>query len=218
MADGGTRLTRPRGGSISARISAGVRDRNSPGLSPRELRGPMRHAPQLRHRVPHRLQQPPHLVVLALVQRELQPGVVLGLQHAHAVDRQPIALDAHAPAQPLQRLRVRHAVHLGVVDARHLVARVRDALGEGAVVGQEQQALGGHVEAAHRERGRPPSAPAPSPWAAAPGSCRVLTYALRLVEQEVHGRGGRLHAHAVHADVVAGDVGLGAQLASPSGR
>ena len=108
--------------------------------------------------------------------------------------------------------RVGHAVHLGVVDARHLVARVRHALGEGAVVRQQDQALGGHVEPADREQarhrrhqvhhGRPPL-----------GVAARADDAARLVEHQVDGRLRRLDADAVDADVVLLEVGLGAELA-----
>src|SRR5207245_10320384 len=38
--------------------------------------------------MPHRLQQPPHLVVLTLVELQLQPGVVVGLEDTDVVDGQ----------------------------------------------------------------------------------------------------------------------------------
>jgi hypothetical protein len=157
-----------------------------------------------------RLQQAPHLVVLALVEGQLQPRVLLGLQDADAVDGEHLALDADAAAQALERLRVRDAVDLGLVDARHLVAGMGDALRELAVVGEEDQAFGGHVQAPHRKQAghgrnevhhRRPLLRV-EPRGHVP---------LGLVEQEVHGGGGRLHAHAVHADVVAGGVGLAAE-------
>ena len=101
------------------------------------------------------LQQPLDLVMLALVQRQLDPGVVVGFDHARAVDRHAVALHAARRAlQPRERLRVGHAMHLGLVDARHLVARVRHALGEGAVVREQDQALGRDVEPPDREQPR----------------------------------------------------------------
>ena len=59
---------------------------------------------QLRDRVPHRLHEPPHLVVLALVQGQLDPGVVVRLQQPHAVGGQPLAVHAHAGGEAGQRV------------------------------------------------------------------------------------------------------------------
>ena len=185
----------------SPSISSGESARNSPGLEAARGDGPDRHAPQLRHRVPDRLEQPLHLVLLALVERHLHPGVVVGVDHARAVDRHEVAVDLDALLQALERLRVGDAVHLGVVDARHLVARVRHALGEGAVVGQQDQALGRDVEPAHREQprhgrhqvhhGLPPL-----------GVVARGDDAARLVQHQVDVPLRRLDANAVDADVV----------------
>ena len=114
--------------------------------------------------------------------------------------------------QPLERLRVGHPVHLGVVDARHLVARVRDALREGAVVGQQDEALGGHVEPADREepgdRGHEVHDRRPALGVLARGDD-----AAGLVEDQVDGRLRRLDPDAVHAHVVRVEVGLRPELA-----
>ena len=203
---------RPPSPFRSPAISAGVSERNSPGSRPFVVTGPERHAAQLRDRVPDRLEQPLHLVLLALVQGHLHPGVVLRLDDPRAVDGHEVAFHPDAALEPLEGLGVRHPVHLGVVDARHLVARVRDALREGPVVGQEDEALGGHVEPSHREE---------------PGHLRheghdrgpalgVLARgddAAGLVEDQVDERLGGLDPDPVHPHVVALEVRLRAQLA-----
>ena len=125
-----------------------------PRLEPARRHRPEGDAPELGDRVAHGLQHALHLVVLALVQRHLDPRVVVGLEHPHAVDGHQLALHRHAAPQPLERALVRDAVHLRLVDARHLVARVRHALGEDAVVREQDQALGGDVEPAHGEQPR----------------------------------------------------------------
>ena len=159
----------------------------------------------------HRLEQALHLVVLALVQGDLQPRVVVLLDHPHVVHRHPGALDAHARAQPGQGLRVGNAVHLGVVHPGHLVARVRDALREGAVVGHEDDALRGDVEPTHREQARHRGHEVHDGLA----PFRIVAGgddALGLVEEKVDGGLGGGHPHAVHPDVVLAEIGLGAQL------
>ena len=170
------------------------------------------HPPQLRDRVPHRLEQPLHLVLLALVERHLDPGVVVGLDDAGAVHGHEVAFHPDPALQPLERLRLGHPVDLGVVDAGHLVARVGDALREGSVVGQQDQALGRHVEPPDREEPgevgdevhhrRPPRGVLPRGDDAA-----------GLVEDEVHVGLRCLHPDAVHAHVVRGEVGLRPELA-----
>ena len=169
-------------------------------------------APQLRHRMADRLHQAADLVVLPLVQGQLQPGVVLGLEQADAVRGQPLPFHAHARGQPRQRLLAGDVAHLGLVHPRHLVARVGDALGEVAVVGEDDEALGADVEAADREQ------PGHRGHQAHHGgtALRIVArrdHAPRLVEEEVDRLRGGSDAHAVHADVVGGDVRLRSQLA-----
>ena len=60
------------------------------------------------------------------------------------------AVDRHAASQAIEIVGVGHAQHLGLVHARDTVARMRQARGEVAVVGQDQQPFGIEVEPADR--------------------------------------------------------------------
>ena len=60
------------------------------GLEPARRHRPDRDPAQLRDRVSDRLEQALDLVLLALVQRQLHPGVVVGVDHARAVDRHEV--------------------------------------------------------------------------------------------------------------------------------
>ena len=173
---------------------------------------PERDPPQLRDRVAHGLEEPPHLVLPALVQRDLDPRVVVGLEHAHAVDRHQVLVHAHAPAQALESVLAGHARHLRVVDAGHLVARVRHALREAAVVREQDEALGRHVETPDREEAGDRGDEAHHRWPVL-GVASRGDDAARLVQDEVDERPRRLHSDAVDADVVRLDVGLRPQLA-----
>ena len=166
---------------------------------------------ELRDGVPHRLEHPLDLVVLAFVQRDLQPGVLSGLEHSDPVHRQAVALDVHSPPQAGQSVGVGDAVDLGVVDPRHFVTRMGDAFRERAVVGQEEEALGGDVQ--------PPHGKEPGDFRdevhhrlAALGIVAGRDRPLRLVEQEIDGCVGSPHPHAVEANVVTHGVSLGAEL------
>ena len=104
------------------------------------------------HRVADGLAHPPHLAVAALVDRDPQhAGARLGdlRRRRHAV----VELDA--VAQPADRPGAdRTAADGGQVLLVDAVAGVGDAVGQLAVVGQQQQALGVGVEPADREHPR----------------------------------------------------------------
>jgi hypothetical protein len=168
--------------------------------------------PELRDRVAHRAEQSFDLVVLPLVQRHLDPGMSVDRDQTDLVDHQELTLHPDAPPETSERLGAGDASDLRVVHARDLEAGVGHALGERAVVGEEDEALGGEIQPAHREepghtrhqvhdrgtaRRIPPGGDDPA-W---------------LVECDVDGLAGRLHPHAVNAHVVASGIGLRAELA-----
>ena len=91
--------------------------------------------------------------------------------------------------------------------------RSRDALGEFAVVGEQQQAFAVIIEPAHRIDARLDAAQqVASPSARPSGSVTVVTKFLGLLQREVDGLLGRADASAVHFDVIALEVGLGSQF------
>src|SRR5690242_12220765 len=88
---------------------------------------------------------PLDLALAALAQRELQDA---GPQLAHAGRRGHAVVELYAFAQLLQRaLRDGAALDVGDVGLGDLVARVREAVGEVAVVGEQDQAGGVGVQA-----------------------------------------------------------------------
>jgi len=93
-----------------------------------------------------------------LEQRPLAPLAREVLDEPHASGRGPSAVEDHAPFEPRDRLVVWPPAHGRVVDLLHAIARVRQARGEIAVVGEKQQALRVVVEPSYREEvfaGRP---------------------------------------------------------------
>jgi hypothetical protein len=160
----------------------------------------------------HGLEQALDLVLLAFVELHLDPRVAVDLDQPHPIHREDVALHSDAAAEPGQRPLIGNPAHLGVIHARDLEARMGHALGELAVVGEEDETLRREVEPAHREeacharheahdrtatRGITPSGHDPP----------------RLVEHDVDGLAGGLHPHSVHSDVVFQRVGLRAELA-----
>src|SRR5579875_2776294 len=88
------------------------------------------------HGMADRLAHPAHLAVPALADRQLDDVRAGGAYAAHARGRRQPVPQLHARAQRAQRARVdRAAAEPGAVGLRHLKARVRQAVGELAVVG-----------------------------------------------------------------------------------
>jgi hypothetical protein len=83
-------------------------------------------------------------------ERLIAAGAEARGHHARVRRRGAPAINCHSAPQLSQRVLARLAAHAGVVLAFDLVARVEQPLGERPVVGEQQQALGVVVEAAHR--------------------------------------------------------------------
>ena len=100
-----------------------------------------------------RLAHAPDLALAALVDRELEH---VGPQLAHLGGRRAAVVELDAVAQRAQRaVGDRAPPTRATVGLGHLVARVREAVGELAVVGQQDQAGRVGVEAADRVEARP---------------------------------------------------------------
>ena len=152
-----------------------------------------------------------------LVQREGKQRLVLaraepGIDDAHDGGRGSTALDHDAAPEALELTFLGHAADARVVLAFDLVAGMEQARRELPVVGEQQQALRVVVEPAHRvdvlahlrqqvQHRRPALGILPRGHVPA-----------RLVQQDVAVARRHAHALAVHADVVAGRVGSGAQF------
>jgi hypothetical protein len=96
--------------------------------------------------------QPLHEVLPPLGHDQLHPGVALGLVEDLRFDRvRHSVFETHAIDELLQRRLIGHALHLGQVDAGHLVAGVHQLVGKLAVVGEQQRALGVVVQPADGE-------------------------------------------------------------------
>jgi hypothetical protein len=149
--------------SRRALVSAGA---STPRPAQRARAGAAAIARARRRRVPDRGRHPPHLAVAALAQRELEPRGRHRLaeadrhrarrqrrrllEQAHLGRSRAPALDHHAVRERAERRRIRPALHLHPVRARVREARCREAMGEAAVVREQQQALAVVIEAADR--------------------------------------------------------------------
>ena len=144
------------GGTRSRREPAdlvGVSGRHAPGRSRRSWSGPMRVAHESRDRVADRLAHPPHLAVAALVDRDAQHARArLGRPWPGRSGRRR-ARRRRAGGGSRRRCTVA-AADRGQVLLVDAVAGVGDAVGQLAVVREQQQALGVGVEAADREHPR----------------------------------------------------------------
>ena len=134
----------------SARTSSVASGAPLPGRQRRSVIGPDPGPHQPHDRMADRLAHPPHLPVAALVDGEahhVRASSETDLRRrGHAV----VELDALAePAQRAPRRDV--ASHLGEVLLLDAEARMGQPVGEVAVVGEQQQALGVDVEPADRE-------------------------------------------------------------------
>ena len=166
----------------AARPRRRVSRRCSPGSSSPSRSGPKRDALERAHAVADRLAHPPHLALAALVDRELEPvrrraGAPARARCAPSSSSTP-SRSARSAGSRTGGLRDRRAVGRGTSKRR-----VREPVGELAVVGQQDQAGGVGVEPADRvqaplardERRRPSGGPA--------GRCAVETTPARLVER-----------------------------------
>ena len=143
---------------------------------------------QPHHRVPDGRAQALDEVLAALGDDQLEPGVALGLLEAPAPRRRgPCRPPAARPSTSFSsEASSGYALHLGQVDPRHLVAGVHQLVGELAVVGEQQRALGVVVEPADREDPRARCLMKSATVARPCGSVERGDDAGRLVEQEVH--------------------------------
>ena len=180
-------------------------------LQPAVLNRPDRHAAQVRHRMADRVAHLPHLTVPPFAHRDAQ---VAGAERLHVGRPGLLAVDDDAFLKAIEIVVVGHAEDPRLVHARHAVTRMGQLRGEVAVVGQDEQPFGIVVEASDRvdvvahapqqiDHRRPPLGIGPRRDVAA-----------RLVQQEVEAALGELDAAAVHADVIAGGVGLRPEFAN----
>jgi len=164
------------------------------------------------------LAHPPHLAIPALSEHELQQALLAPppgerLENAHARRRRPAAVDDHAALQPGDDPGIRHAAHHGVIRLLHAVARVREPGGQVAVVGDDEQAFRVVIEAPDGVDVVADSGEQIEDRRAALRVRPCRDVSRRLVQQDVARPPGGADAPAVHADVVAGRIGLRAELA-----
>jgi hypothetical protein len=103
---------------------------------------------QARHREADRSAHALHLVLAALVQRELE---TLGAGASGPGRRRAALVEVDAGAQPLELLLGRLALDLDVVDLLDAVARMREAVRQRAVVRQHERTGGVGIETADRD-------------------------------------------------------------------
>jgi hypothetical protein len=108
-------------------------------------------APQPFDRYPRRLHHPPHDVRHPLVQVHPQPdAVAFFAQKANLVGNDQLAVQRYAISQSLERHVGRSLRRQDMIFLRQPKAGVHDAIGDFAIIRQEQQSLGDAVEPAHR--------------------------------------------------------------------
>ena len=110
---------------------------------------PDRDASQMFDRMADRLAHIPHLTVPAFVDRDDERGLrgVAAQRHeSHFGRRRAPAIDHQPARKAVEIVGVGHAEDARLVDARDLVARMREARREITVVGEQQQAFGLVVE------------------------------------------------------------------------
>jgi len=176
---------------------------------------PDRTSPQPLDPMADRIEHFPDLAIAAFVQGDLESRVgaeAIGRHHADIRRRSHAPVDRHATRQAIQIVRVGHTDDLHVVPSRHPVPRMRQAAGQVAVVGQQQQSLGVEVEPANgvdvlrdccqQIHDRRP--------ALRVGARRDI--AAGLVEQHVPVCVTPSKSTAVDADVVVGGVGFRSEL------
>ena len=140
-------------GSAARNSAARTRAAMCPGAQRAQLEPAELHAPQPRHRVPDRIEQPPDFAVLAFGQRDRQVALALRsfrTDAAAAVSRSPPTV------MPVRSVRaavssVDVALDRDQIDARDLRRWIGQPVCELRVVGQDQQPAGGEVEAADRD-------------------------------------------------------------------
>ena len=125
----------------------------------------------------------------------------------------PLPFDDRASLELGTVVLVGYAPHLDHVLAQHPVAGVRHPQGELPVVGQDHQAFGVVVEAAHREDPLGDLAPEEVQYGRAPlGVLGCSNKAARLVEQDVAKPLRGLEAFPVHLHRVGAQLGLVSEL------
>ncbi len=146
---------------------AAVSGRHSPGPSLASCNGPMRVRAKRPHRVTHGLAHAAHLAVAALVDHDLDQRAFACSSTAHR--QRAGAVGPSSSSTPLRNARERGstgvAVHLGHVRLVDAVARVREQLGELAVVREHEQAHWWRRRAGRRGTRAARPARAPRPWA-----------------------------------------------------
>jgi len=141
-----------------------------------------------------------HLAVLALGQRDVDPGIGALLAVEAGLDRTVAhALDGDAVGELGELCLVDSAVHTGAVAARPAIGRQFELSGEAAIVGQQQQTFREVVEAAHGDDPRHALGQRVEDGAASLGIARRHHLARRLVI-------------APHARAVGGGQGLAVDL------
>ena len=115
----------------SAATSPGVSSRQRAGLDALERQAGVLAAVEAQDRVADRRAHPLHLVLAALVERELEPA---GPQAARRGGRRPSVVELDAFGEPAQRLVAGLPLDLGLVDLVHLVTRVHEPVRERPVV------------------------------------------------------------------------------------
>ena len=179
---------------------------------------PITYAANLLDEVANLLEHLAQLAVAAFDEHHFVPGIVPLSHLAHARRRGVhlagaglFAIDLHAPAQHIELSLGRLATHLHQVSLLNMRSRASQFVGQLAVIGHQQQAFAQVVEPSHRVEPLRHLGEELHHRGAALGVARRSHKAPGLVENEVAVPLRFADQLAVHADVVAPQVSLGAQ-------
>jgi hypothetical protein len=152
------------------------------------------------------------LLVSPLFDGELEPGFVAFVAEEVRFCRQRRAVfERDAVAPTIEVLFLHDPAHLDHVGLGHGALRVQKTVGELAVVGGEQRARGGEVEASDREKAGSQRGENGRHGGTPFGIAQGGDDAARLVADHVHGLFGH-HALAVELDLVGARIGSRPEL------
>jgi hypothetical protein len=155
---------------------------------------------------------PPDLILAALDQLDLVPGIRAGLDGMNFRGRGEAAIEPDALAEPVHLIDVEPPAHLYLVGFGQVGCGRHDAVGELAVVREKQQAFAVEIEPADRVHAGTVAAQIGHDGRTALGVGLGGNDVFGLVERDVDRlRGSRAEKLTIDFDVVGFKVGLGAE-------
>ena len=170
------------------------------------------HAAQFLHQTSKMFEHHADLILAAFLEFHFVPRIVARLDQLDQRGRGLLAADRDAGCELCELFFGEVAVDLHHVGLLDVAGGGSDAMRELAVIGEQQQAFAGVVETANREDAFLHATQQMHDGLAAFGVGDGGDHFARLVQRDVDQLLGSLQQLAVHFDVVAGQVGFGAEL------